>query len=109
MGFREFLRDEMEYQGLTVRSLAEKAGVSKRTIDNYLKKSPQEPSVTNAYKIARALHVSIEYLLTGQEYNGFIPITGQTLELIECFDSLTDEQRKPLLGVMKALAEQNEK
>lgn len=107
MGFREFLRDEMDYQGFTARSLAEKSGVSKRTIDNYLKKNPQEPSVTNAHKIAQTLHVSIEYLLTGEEYNGFIPITGQTLELIEYFDALSEEQREPLLGVMKLLAEQN--
>ncbi len=101
MGFREFLKDEMEYQGLTTRALSEKSGVSKRTIDNYLKKNPQEPSVSNAYKIAKALNVSIEYLLTGEEYTGTIPLTGQLLEYIAEFEALTQEQKQIVLMLVK--------
>ncbi len=101
MGFREFLKDEMEYQGLTARALSEKSGVSKRTIDNYLKKNPQEPSVSNAYKIAKALNVSIEYLLTGEEYTGTIPLTGQLLEYVAEFEALTQEQKQIVLMLVK--------
>jgi transcriptional regulator with XRE-family HTH domain len=101
MGFREFLKDEMEYQGLTTRALSEKSGVSKRTIDNYLKKNPQEPSVSNAYKIAKALNVSIEYLLTGEEYTGTIPLTGQLLEYVAEFEALTQEQKQIVLMLVK--------
>lgn len=103
MGFREFLKDEMEYQGLTTRALSEKSGVSKRTIDNYLKKNPQEPSVSNAYKIAKALNVSIEYLLTGEEYTGTIPLTGQLLEYVVEFEALSQEQKKIVLQLVKSL------
>ena len=103
MGFREFLKDEMEYQGLTARALSEKSGVSKRTIDNYLKKKPQEPSVSNAYKIAKALNVSIEYLLTGEEYTGTIPLTGQLLEYVAEFEALTQEQKQIVLMLVKNL------
>ena len=101
MGFREFLKDEMEYQCLTTRALSEKSGVSKRTIDNYLKKNPQEPSVSNAYKIAKALNVSIEYLLTGEEYTGTIPLTGQLLEYVAEFEALTQEQKQIVLMLVK--------
>ncbi|MBR4449386.1 MAG: helix-turn-helix transcriptional regulator [Treponema sp.] len=103
MGFREFLKDEMEYQGLTTRALSEKSGVSKRTIDNYLKKNPQEPSVSNAYKIAKALNVSIEYLLTGEEYTGTIPLTGQLLEYVAEFEALTQEQKQIVQMLVKNL------
>lgn len=103
MGFREFLKDEMEYQGLTTRALSEKSGVSKRTIDNYLKKNPQEPSVSNAYKIAKALNVSIEYLLTGEEYTGTIPLTGQLLEYVAEFEALPQEQKQIILMLVKNL------
>jgi len=103
MGFREFLKDEMEYQGLTTRALSEKSGVSKRTIDNYLKKNPQEPSVSNAYKLAKALNVSIEYLLTGEEYTGTIPLTGQLLEYVAEFEALTQEQKQIVLMLVKNL------
>ncbi len=105
MGFREFLKDEMEYQGLTARALADKSGVSKRTIDNYLKKNPQEPSVTNAHKIAKALNVSIEYLLTGEEYTGTIPVTGQLLEYIVEFEALSQEQKEIILMLVKSMTE----
>ena len=103
MGFSEYLKDEMEYQGLTARALSEKSGISKRTIDNYLKKNPQEPSVTNAHKIAKALNVSIEYLLTGEEYTGTIPVTGQLLEYVVEFEALTQEQKQIVLMLVKNL------
>ena len=36
MGFKENLKSELQYTGMTVRALAEKSGVNKQTIDNYL-------------------------------------------------------------------------
>lgn len=103
MGFREFLKDELTYQGLTTRELAEKSGVNKRTIDHYLMANPQEPSVTNAHKIAEALGVSIEYLLTGKEYQNSTPITGELLELVQTFLTLSAEQRELFLKFVKML------
>ena len=57
MGFRENLKAELEYQNIKTQELADKSGVNKRTIDHYLMTNPQEPSVTNAFKIAQALDV----------------------------------------------------
>lgn len=65
MGFRENLRSELEYQDLKVKELAEKTGINRKTIDNYLTKSSNDPSATNAVKIAKTLGVSVEYLVTG--------------------------------------------
>ncbi|GMO40422.1 MAG: hypothetical protein Pg6C_01240 [Treponemataceae bacterium] len=67
MGFRENLKSELLYSGMLVKELAEKSGVSKYSIDNYLNKRGQVPSVEAAVKIAAALGVSVEYLVTGQE------------------------------------------
>lgn len=103
MGFREFLKDEMDYQGLTTRELAEKSGVSKRTIDHYLMSNPQEPSVTNAYKIAQALGVSIEYLLTGQEYKSLFPVTGELLTFMEKYNALQNEHRNLITQLTETL------
>lgn len=104
MGFKEYLKDEMEYQGLTTRELSERAGINKRTIDNYLLSNPQEPSVTNAYKIARALKVSIEYLLTGEEYTGNITLTGQLLDFLEKFQALPAEEQYLIERLVKKLS-----
>ena len=104
MAFKEFLKDEMTYQGLTTKELAEKSGVNKRTIDHYLMSNSQEPSVTNAYKIAKALNVSIEYLLTGVEYTGLIPITGTLQSMIHNYQELSDEQQQTIFKLIQFLS-----
>lgn len=103
MGFRENLKDEMEYQVITTKELAEKSGVGKRTIDHYLMTNPQEPGVYNAQKIAHALKVSVEYLVTGKEYKNQITITGEKLELLNQFENLPDDERILILNLIKKL------
>ena len=66
MGFRENLKDELKYQGILVKELADKSGVPKGTIDHYLAEKNTEPIAENAVRIAQALNVSVEYLVTGE-------------------------------------------
>lgn len=65
MGFKENLKQELIYQDIRVKELADKCGISKRTIDNYLRENESEPTAVNAYRIAKVLGVSVEYLVTG--------------------------------------------
>lgn len=103
MEFRERLRDEMEYQGISANALAELTGISKRTIDNYLKTNPQEPGVYNAQKIAKALKFSVEYLVTGKEYKNAIVVTGEKLEVLNSFEKLSADERSLVLNLLKTL------
>lgn len=103
MGFRENLKEEMEYQGITTKELAEKSGVGKRTIDHYLMSNPQEPGVYNAQKIAKALKVSVEYLVTGKEYKSVIAVTGEKLEFLNSFEKLSPDERLLILTLVKKL------
>ena len=66
MGFKEKLKDELKFQGMLVKELAVKSGVPKGTIDHYLAERSTEPVAENAVKIAQALGVSVEYLVTGK-------------------------------------------
>lgn len=93
----------MEYQGLSANDLAELTNISKRTIDNYLKNNPQEPGVYNAQKIAKALKVSVEYLVTGIEYKNTITVTGDKLELLTSFDKLPEDDQKLIKKLVKEL------
>lgn len=106
MGFRDVLRDEMAYQGITARELAERAGLRKRTVDNYVMANAQEPGVTNAYKIATALGVSVEYLVTGRKYGGIVPMTGEVLDLVRSFARLPSDRRELVLRLVKDLGGQ---
>ncbi len=61
------MKDELAYQGLLVKELAGKAGLKPSSLSNYLRESSSIPSADIAVKIARALNVSVEYLVTGSD------------------------------------------
>ncbi len=65
MGFKENLKSELQFRGLTVKELSALSGIKKQTLDNYLSTHNSTPSAESAVKIAQALNVSVEYLVTG--------------------------------------------
>ena len=66
--FLERLKDELSYQSLTQKELAEKTGISVNTIRGWFSKD-LVPDVFNAVKVAQALGITVEYLVTGTEEN----------------------------------------
>jgi len=67
MGFKENLRSELDYSGMLVKELAAKSGVKKHSLDRYLDSRRQLPNIETGVKIARALGVSVEYLVANEE------------------------------------------
>jgi len=68
MGFRENLKQELNFNGMLVKELASAAGVHKRAIDTYLlSENASMPPADVAVRIAQTLGVSVEYLVTGAE------------------------------------------
>ena len=57
MVFRKNLKDELEYQDMRVKELAEKTENSKKAIDLYLAEKFTEPTAETAVKIAQILGV----------------------------------------------------
>lgn len=96
MGFKENLKDELKYQGVLVKELAAKSGVPKGTIDHYLAEKSASPIAENAVKIARALNVSVEYLVTGKDSvpskNNRPPYSAQILALAEKLSHMDQKQ-----------------
>lgn len=91
MGFRENLKDELKYQDIRVKELADRTGISKRAIDHYLAEKYTEPTAETAVKIAKELGVSVEYLVTGK--NSEIPdtIKPEIINLIRDMNYLPDK------------------
>lgn len=65
MSFAENLKYALDLRNLQVKELASKTRISKNTIDNYLSGQKSLPNIENGFKIAQALDVSMEYLVTG--------------------------------------------
>ena len=94
MGFRENLKSELDFQGLYVKELAEKSNISRRTLDNYLRDNASDPTVGNAVKIAKALGVSVEYLVTGMDSATPRSIKSEVIDLINDINYLSDDDLK---------------
>lgn len=64
---RDRLRETIKLSGLAVKELSQKSGVRKGTIDNWVGINPTIPRATDAVAVARALGVTVEYLVTGSD------------------------------------------
>ena len=103
MGFRENLKDELKYQDIRVKELADRTGISKRAIDHYLAEKYTEPTAETAVKIAKELGVSVEYLVTGK--NSEIPdtIKPEIINLIRDMNHLPDKDIELIKEMVRRL------
>lgn len=65
--FADRLREEIDFLGFTRNELALRADVKKRALDMYLGTQGSMPPADVAVRLARALHVTVEYLVTGEK------------------------------------------
>jgi transcriptional regulator with XRE-family HTH domain len=109
MGFKENLKAELTYSGMLVKELSARSGVKKHTIDNYLNTHNSIPSAEAAVNIARALGVSVEYLITGHEVrreNSFASLAPDLRSLLQIAEKLNEKNRKIALALLRALEDQ---
>jgi transcriptional regulator with XRE-family HTH domain len=105
--FSKRLRSEIEYLGLNQKEFAAKAGIKKRALDAYLRAQQSMPPTDTAVKIASALGVSVEYLVTGKEYRQSVDISGylQFRDLLDDLAVLPDEILEPIKAVIRSFAD----
>jgi transcriptional regulator with XRE-family HTH domain len=110
--FRQILREELDYQGLTVKELAAKSDVAKGAIDSYLGKQASMPPADTAARLANALGVTVEYLLNGQDNKSESTISffssPRKRILLRIFDELVPEDQKFTLDFVKLLKKNRE-
>ena len=64
--FSDRLKEEIDYWGLTRNELATRADIKKRALDMYLGTQNSMPPADVAVRLAKALNVTVEYLVTGE-------------------------------------------
>ena len=107
MGFKENLKSELQYTGMTVRALAEKSGVNKQTIDNYLSTHSSMPSAEAAVKIAKVLDVSVEYLVTGKDSSpaSVSRYSTDVRKIADQVQAMSPYERRLISALIKAMGE----
>jgi len=117
MSFKENLKEELSFQDIKVKELAFRTGINRRTIDNYLRENTSQPTAENAVKIAQALGVSVEYLVTGvpaqqndiitknetREQQFDIKILKKYYKIIQKIDSLPDKMKNPICKMIEEI------
>ena len=110
MGFKENLKSELLYQDMQVKELAAKTGISRHTLDNYLNVRENMPTADAAVKIAQALGVTVEYLVTGDENQTEKSMLGIEIRaLIQNFKVLSENDQKMISAITKLVKNQNRK
>lgn len=105
MGFKENLKDEISYQGIMVKELAIKAGLQPSSISNYIRENSSVPSADIAVKIAGALGVSVEYLVTGKDSNTLKTFTlpPKQRKVLDAISSFDDTDLDAIIALANAL------
>lgn len=101
MEFRDILKREMNYRGMRVRELAERAGIGVSTIHHYLSRDGGDPTAAIALKIARVLDVPVEYLLTGKGGVIEAELRDEVRDLLPLLNVLADDD----LSLVRNIAE----
>jgi transcriptional regulator with XRE-family HTH domain len=112
MGFRENLKAELTYSGMLVKELAKLSGIKKHTIDSYLREKSNIPSIEAGLKIAQALGVSLEYLVTGKEgkqTKETYEINNDVQIITRLAEQLDDENRKFVIDFIKLIKTREKK
>ena len=100
MDFRERLREEISFVGLSNKELAARAGITLRSLVSYVSGQSCMPSADVAVKIARALGTTVEYLVTGQDASLPDADSGEKARrLLHVYASLPEKQKSLLLAV----------
>ena len=100
------MKAELTYSGMLVKELSVLSGVSIRALNNYLSNREQLPSVEAGVKIARALGVSAEFLVFGEEDSQeTIQANGEIRAITRIARQLATGKRRFALEIMKLLTE----
>lgn len=108
MGFKENLKDELAFHDMMVKELAVKTGISRRTLDNYLRDKPASPTAENAVKIAQVLGVSVEQLVTGKHRQPTeIPGSANLRMILKEAEWLKTNEQQIVIDVINSLKRNN--
>ena len=110
VNFKDNLRTELDYQGLTVKELSARTGIAKGTLNCYLGVRASMPPADIAIKIAAALGVTVEYLVTGKEVIKQEKLLDHNIRsIINLLIELNEKDIETILGLSKILKIQSDK
>ncbi|MBO4386364.1 MAG: helix-turn-helix transcriptional regulator [Treponema sp.] len=103
MGFKENLRDEMEFQDIKPKELSEKTGISVNTLRNYINNHDALPNIDSAVKIAKALNITVEELVEGRKLKNEFQKSEQAAKFLSIFIQLSENDKKSVIALLEEM------
>lgn len=99
--FHENLKEAMTIKQISTKELADKTGIKEGTISSYLKTKGAIPSIITGWKLAEALGVSVQFLVTGFENNSeekqdLYKSAAKHAKILSSLDAIPEEVRSPI-------------
>ena len=117
-----YLRAELDFLGLTVKELSARTGIPQGTLNCYFGARASMPPADVAVKIASALGVTVEFLVTGREAARpgrpqdkrdrllDIRLLGEdTRAIVQILGELDEKEVETMLGIARVLRKQSGK
>lgn len=101
----EFIRQQRERANLSLRRLAERAGVSNPYLSQ-IERGIRKPSAEILMRISRALEISAESLYSRAGLIDESPVTPTVVEAIDGDERLTLREKQVLLDLYRTLVDQ---
>jgi transcriptional regulator with XRE-family HTH domain len=92
----------LAYNGMVKKELSAASGVNKRAIDTYVRTKASMPPADIAVKIAKALGVTVEYLVTGEDPSMSKEVNKITRSIL----NLDKRDRRLITLLVKAMSEE---
>lgn len=104
-GFGINLRKELEYKNIKIKELAERTGISIRTLENYISENGSWPSSDKALIIADVLGCSLDKMMgnVGKSFSGSFDVDCQNY--LKKLLSLPGKERKLVFDLIDLLSE----
>lgn len=103
MGFKENLREEMNFQDIKIKELSEKTGISVNTLRNYINNHDALPNIYSAVKIARALNTTVEELVEGRKNQSELQKSDLSGKYLSIFLQLSENDKKSVIALLEEM------
>ena len=98
--FKENLKELLDYEDMTIKELAFKTGISKRSIENYLGARASMPPADYACKIASVLNTSVEAMVYGSKSP--VP-SAEDIKILELLRQVSVADKYAFLHLMESI------
>lgn len=103
MGFKENLREEMDFQDIKPKELSDKTGISVNTLRNYINNHDALPNIDSAVKIAKVLNTTVEELVEGRKNKAEFQKSDMAGKFLPIFTKLSENDQKSVIALLEEM------